>query len=89
MFLLDDSWRRKSVGLVSGKSLYFAQPLLSPLYYVSRALEPFTELKRAPLDEGDSGIRALLDGGLSMLVLAPGPHDRFRSPLVKTRTQGE
>ena len=70
VFLLDDSWRRKSVGLVSGKSLYFAQPLLSPLYYVSRALEPFTELKRAPIDEGDSGIRALLDGGLSMLVLA-------------------
>lgn len=70
MFLLDDSWRRKTVGLVSGKSLYFAQPLLSPLYYVSRALEPFTELKRAPLDEGDSGIRALLEGGLSMLVLA-------------------
>ncbi len=70
MFLLDDSWRRKTVGLVSGKSLYFAQPLLSPLYYVSRALEPFTELKRAPIDEGDSGIKALLDGGLSMLVLA-------------------
>ncbi|MCP5083066.1 MAG: DUF4159 domain-containing protein [Alphaproteobacteria bacterium] len=70
MFLLDDSWRRKTVGLVSGKSLYFAQPLLSPLYYVSRALEPFTELKRAPIDDGDSGIKALLDGGLSMLVLA-------------------
>lgn len=70
VFLLDDSWRRKSVGLVSGKSLYFAQPLLSPLYYVSRALEPFTELKRAPLDEADSGIRTLIEGGLSMLVLA-------------------
>ncbi len=70
MFLLDDTWRRKSVGLVSGKSLYFAQPLLSPLYYVSRALEPFTELKRAPIDDRDSGIRALLEGGLSMLVLA-------------------
>lgn len=70
MFLLDDSWRRKTVGLVSGASLYFAQPLLSPLYYVSRALEPFTELKRAPIDDGDSGIKALLDSGLSMLVLA-------------------
>lgn len=70
MFLLDDSWRRKTVGLVSGKSLYFARPLLSPLYYVSRALEPFTEIKRAPIDEGVSGIKALLDGGLSMLVLA-------------------
>ncbi|MEM7425086.1 MAG: DUF4159 domain-containing protein [Pseudomonadota bacterium] len=70
VFLLDDSWRRKSVGLVSGKSLYFAQPLLSPLYYVSRALEPFTELKRAPIDEDDTGIRSLIDGGLSMLVLA-------------------
>ena len=70
VFLLDDSWRRKSVGLVSGKSLYFAQPLLSPLYYVSRALEPFTEIKRAPIDENDTGIRSLIDGGLSMLVLA-------------------
>jgi hypothetical protein len=45
VYLFDDMWRRKSVGLVSGASLELEQPLLSPLYYVSRALEPTSELR--------------------------------------------
>ncbi len=65
--LLDDRWRRKTVGLLSGASIEEQQPLLSPLHYVTRALEPFAELNVAPtaLD-----VKASLDAGLSMLVLA-------------------
>ena len=43
-FLFDDRWRRKTIALQSGSSLEDAQPLLSPLYYVSRALEPYAEI---------------------------------------------
>ena len=43
-FLMDDRWRRKAVALQSGTSSEADQPLLSPFYYVSRALEPYAEL---------------------------------------------
>ncbi len=67
VFLMDDRWRRKTVGLLSGASAESSQPLLSPLYYVSRAVEPFAELSE-PVDT--AALRSLLDQGLSMLVLA-------------------
>ena len=35
--LLDDSNRRRVVGLISGQSVDVSQPLLSPLYYISHA----------------------------------------------------
>ena len=66
--LVDDRWRRKAVGIATGATLELEQPLLSPLYYVTRALEPYAEL-REPADDTD-GIAELLSGGLSMLVLA-------------------
>jgi hypothetical protein len=67
VYLLDDRWRRKTVGLVAGSSIELAQPLLSPLYYVSRALEPFAELYEP---QTDSDLAERLTAGLSMLVLA-------------------
>ncbi len=66
-FLMDDRWRRKTVALQSGVASESAQPLLSPLYYVSRALEPYGEMSE-PLDTAT--LKGLLDQGLSMLVLA-------------------
>src|SRR5687768_11308707 len=66
--LVDDRWRRKAVGIATGATLELEQPLLSPLYYVTRALEPYAEL-REPADDTE-GIAELLSGGLSMLVLA-------------------
>ncbi|VAW11164.1 FIG003603: membrane protein, putative [hydrothermal vent metagenome] len=71
--LLDDRWRRRVVGLVSGASAQITQPLLAPLYYVERALAPFTELR--PMATGtDNSIADLLAGGLSMLILADVGH---------------
>jgi hypothetical protein len=66
VYLFDDSWRRKTVGLVSGAAQELDQPLLSPLYYVSRALEPTSELR----EPDGGGLRALLEQDLSMLVVA-------------------
>ena len=66
-FLMDDRWRRKTLALMSGTASETAQPLLSPLYYVSRALEPYGEISE-PADT--AALKSLLDQGLSMLVLA-------------------
>lgn len=66
-FLLDDRWRRKTVTLLSGESIEEQQPLLSPLHYVTRALEPYAEINVAPSAQN---VKSSLDAGLSMLVLA-------------------
>jgi hypothetical protein len=60
--LLDESWRRRPVGLVSGTASERAQPLLAGLYYVERALEPFAELRRGSVED-------LLRRDLAVLVL--------------------
>jgi Domain of unknown function (DUF4159)/Aerotolerance regulator N-terminal len=65
--LLDDRWRRKTIAVQTGTAQEDAQPLLSPLTYVTKALEPYAEL-REPAETTD--LKNELDAGLSMLVLA-------------------
>jgi len=60
--LLDERWRRRPVGLISSGPEDEAQPLLSELYYLERALEPFTELRRGNVGE-------LLGRELAVLIL--------------------
>lgn len=67
VFLMDDRWRRKTVGLMSGTTAEMSEPLLAPLYYVSRALEPYAEVSQP---DNTAALKNLLDQGLSMLVLA-------------------
>ncbi|MEI7598392.1 MAG: DUF4159 domain-containing protein [Aestuariivirga sp.] len=67
VFLMDDRWRRKTVGLMSGTTSEMAEPLLAPLYYVSRAIDPYAEVSQP---EDTAALKNLLDQGLSMLVLA-------------------
>ncbi|MFO1090517.1 MAG: DUF4159 domain-containing protein [Hyphomicrobiales bacterium] len=66
-YLFDDRYRRKVVAMLTGASIEMAQPLLSPLYYVSRALMPSAEIVEAK-DVNDLG--AAIDRGVSMIVLA-------------------
>ncbi|MCE9522940.1 MAG: DUF4159 domain-containing protein, partial [Alphaproteobacteria bacterium] len=61
--LIDERWRRRPVGLVSGETVDTAQPLLSDLFYLDRALQPYAELHHGKI--GD-----LLKAGLSVLILA-------------------
>ena len=67
--LLDDRAKRRRVGIVSGTTADTAQPLLSPTYYVSRALSPFAEI-REPRAGSTDPIGELLAQNLSVLVLA-------------------
>ncbi len=45
--LLDKRWRRRTVGIVSGSTSDTAQPLLASTYYLSRALNPFADVRLA------------------------------------------
>lgn len=68
--LVDDSWRRRTVGLISGQSGDLDQPLLSPVYYLERALAPFSDIRRPKDGDIAIAVPALIDQGISVLVLA-------------------
>lgn len=68
--LVDDSWRRRTVGLISGQSGDLDQPLLSPLYYLERALAPFSDIRRPRDSDIAVAVPALIDQGISVMVLA-------------------
>lgn len=61
--LLDDRWRRRPVGLVTGGAVETRQPLLGDLFYLDRALSPYAELRSAPVAE-------LLQREIAVIVLA-------------------
>ncbi|WP_199520099.1 DUF4159 domain-containing protein [Fulvimarina endophytica] len=68
--LVDDAFRRRRVALVSGETADLAQPLLSPLYYISRALEPYADIVRARSADLSVAIPNLLEQRPSVVVLA-------------------
>ena len=64
--LLDERWRRRPVGLLSGDQITSDSPFSGPLYYLRRGLEPLTELRSGDVD-------ALLKRQLAVLILADRP----------------
>ena len=64
--LLDERWRRRPVGLLSGDLSTADTPFTGPIYFLQPALEPFTELR-----DGDAA--TLLRRDISVLVLADRP----------------
>ncbi len=68
--LLDENNRRRLVGLLAGDNRYQAQPLLSPLYYVSKALGPFADLRRSQATTTTQAIDDLLNQGVNALILS-------------------
>ncbi len=67
--LLDARWKRRRVGIVSGDSADTAQPLLSPAYYIRKALSPFADVHE-PRPGAPDPIGAMLDDKVNVLVLA-------------------
>jgi hypothetical protein len=61
VYLMDENSRRRPVGLLA-TGVEDEQPLFSELYYVERALAPFAEIQRGPLDQ-------LMAQPLAVLVL--------------------
>ncbi len=67
--VLDERWRRRTLGIVSGTAK--DQPLLSDLYYLKRALEPFVDVRTpSKEDEDASSVAQLLAEPLSVLLLS-------------------
>src|SRR5262249_50165008 len=69
-------WHR--VGLLAGASREEAQPLLAPLYYIERALLPFSEIAKSEDSNLSTGIESLIRRNVSVLMLADIgtlPHD--------------
>jgi Domain of unknown function (DUF4159)/Aerotolerance regulator N-terminal len=64
--LLDERWRRRPVGLLAGDLTAADTPFAGPLYYLRRALTPYTEVR-----EGD--LTTLLKRDISVLILADRP----------------
>ena len=68
--LLDERWRRRTIGLLSGASVEAAQPLLSPLYYIARAIQPFADI-REPRDANAAvAIPQMIDDGVAAIIMA-------------------
>ena len=68
--VLDESAKRRRVGLLSQSESDQAQPLLSPLYYITRALQPFADLVRPTSVDLAEAIPELLAQKPAMIVMA-------------------
>lgn len=68
--LLDERLRRRPVGVISAATLTGNQPLLSDLFYIERALSPFSEVRKGPVAQ-------LLQRPLSVIFLPD------RAPLTR------
>jgi len=68
--LLDKRWRRRTVGVVSGASTDTAQPLLASTYYLSRALNPFADVRLDENAGASEAVARFLDQNVPMLILA-------------------
>jgi len=68
--LVDDSFRRRRAALISGEAADLSQPLLSPLYYITKALSPFADLIEAESADLAKTIPALVERRPSVIVMA-------------------
>ena len=67
--LLDERWRRRVVGLVSGVTADQQQPLLSPVHYLQNALRPFAEV-REPKGDLAAAVKDLVRQNVSVIMTA-------------------
>jgi hypothetical protein len=81
--LLDERWRRRPVGLVAANPASADAPFVGSLYYLLRALRPYTEIREGTLSE-------LLARDVSVIVLAddPLPEGPDRDALTKWVEKG-
>ena len=68
--LLDKRWRRRTIGVVTGATADTAQPLLASTYYLSRALDPFADVRLAEGAAPAEAVKRFLDQNVPMLILA-------------------
>ena len=67
--VLDESSKRRRVGLLSQADADQAQPLLSPLFYIRRALSPFADLIQPSSADLADAIPQVLDRKPALIVM--------------------
>ncbi len=70
VFLVDSRSQRRRVGLIASEDVEQAQPLLSPDYYLERALKPYAEVTRAQTANLDQATSDLLSRSPSIVILS-------------------
>src|SRR5208337_4912560 len=70
VYLFDSESQRRRVGVVASEGSEEAQPLLSPVYYLERALTPYAEVTRAHTANLDQATADLLSGSPSIVILS-------------------
>ena len=68
--VLDENSKRRRVGLLSLAEADQSQPLLSPLYYIRRAMEPYADLIEPQAQDLAEAVPQLLDQNPAMIVMA-------------------
>ncbi|HEX2147955.1 MAG TPA: BatA domain-containing protein, partial [Pseudorhizobium sp.] len=68
--LLDDGFKRRRVALIAGESGSDFQPLLQPLYYISRALQPYADLIEPTTADLAISIPQILESNPSAIIMA-------------------
>ncbi len=68
--LLDSRSQRQRIALLSGESLEQSQPLLGPLYYIEKALAPFSEIIKPKDANLAAGINQVLEQNATVIMLA-------------------
>ncbi|MGQ0672882.1 MAG: DUF4159 domain-containing protein [Hyphomicrobium sp.] len=61
-------WQR--IGLISGETQEQAQPLLAPLYYINKAVQPFAEIIRPKDANLAAGVDTVFKSNATVLMLA-------------------
>ncbi|MBI4724051.1 MAG: DUF4159 domain-containing protein [Rhodomicrobium sp.] len=89
VFLIDSRSQRRRVGLIGSEETERAQPLLSPDYYLERALKPFAEITRARTANLDQATADMAGRSPSIIILsdvgrlAGPPANRLRAFVEK------
>jgi hypothetical protein len=68
--LLDDRFKRRRIGVISGASSDNAQPLLSPLYYITRAVQPFADVIEPRDANAANAVPQMIEAGAAVIAMA-------------------
>lgn len=68
--LLDERWRRRTIGLISGAVSDIDQPLLSPQHFLETALKPFADVREPRGADLNKSVEDLIKSNVSVIVTA-------------------
>ena len=68
--LLDDGFKRRRIALLAGETGSDFQPLLQPLYYISRALQPYADVVQPNTADLAVAIPQILEANPSAIIMA-------------------